>query len=115
MGWKHLDVTFIQLVGHVEREPMWDGNTRSLVSVEPSGFTLSENQCGMETRDPRSRVSRWPVVEREPMWDGNIASPKSWAARRGVEREPMWDGNGISSLRRCARSRVEREPMWDGN
>jgi hypothetical protein len=33
------------------------------------GVGLSENQCGMETKQKRMTFRRY--VEREPMWDGN--------------------------------------------
>ena len=48
MGWKHTDQIETLLDLYVEREPMWDGNISSAISlwVLPS---LSENQCGMET------------------------------------------------------------------
>jgi len=33
---------------------------------------LSENQCGMETRDKQGKRAEPKPVEREPMWDGNL-------------------------------------------
>ena len=42
------------------------------LTIISSGFMLSENQCGMETRKVRAYPFRFSV-EREPMWDGNDA------------------------------------------
>ncbi len=53
---------------------------------------LSENQCGMETSLQEIRGGTSPV-EREPMWDGNIKSICRQDVMPAVEREPMWDGN----------------------
>ena len=55
--------------------------------------TLSENQCGMETRMDSSCILVLNTVEREPMWDGNPLM-RNWSyGFVRVEREPMWDGN----------------------
>ena len=62
MGWKHF---FQQLF------------TRG-------SYTLSENQCGMETVSPPFACLVLCTVEREPMWDGNMASmlpPSPYAPR----------------------------------
>ncbi len=58
--------------------------------------SLSENQCGMETRV--GDTGNVPVyVEREPMWDGNNQDLTTTEKLRMVEREPMWDGNSVGN------------------
>ena len=81
----------------VEREPMWDGN-ESRNGTRPGIAPLSENQCGMETR--QKLLERFCVyrVEREPMWDGNSINLAKVFASDLVEREPMWDGNTVNGL-----------------
>ena len=50
---------------------MWDGNPNRW--NDPAYITsLSENQCGMETRQAATYKSGCRCVEREPMWDGNF-------------------------------------------
>ena len=78
-------------------------------------FSLSENQCGMETSHPDVRGCSGIRVEREPMWDGNLAVIEMSRSNWAVEREPMWDGNLLGSTAIMENSCVEREPMWDGN
>ena len=66
--------------------------TRILFSLS-SRFSLSENQCGMETCGYAMVPFAYGLVEREPMWDGNSIMHKLLLIMRYVEREPMGDGN----------------------
>ena len=83
MGWKQDLVLFFFPIFLVEREPMWDGNFRRTATALAAGTSLSENQCGMETRCSASCGRAGLRVEREPMWDGNKNQVRQIGGRAG--------------------------------